>query len=60
VRQARENAAATLPYITAARKAGATTLRQVAEALQNRGIRTPSGGVRWHAATVSYVQKMAA
>jgi hypothetical protein len=34
-------------------------LREIAEAMEARGIRTPSGGTRWHAATVAYVMKMA-
>jgi DNA invertase Pin-like site-specific DNA recombinase len=38
-----------MPYITAAAKAGATSLRQIAEALTARGIQPPSGGECWHA-----------
>ena len=37
-----------LPYIIAARNAGATSLRQLAAALTARGIQPPSGGDRWH------------
>jgi DNA invertase Pin-like site-specific DNA recombinase len=39
------------PYIEAARKAGCTTLSQLAAALNARGVRTARGGP-WHAATV--------
>jgi hypothetical protein len=35
--------------------AGATTLREIADAMEARGIRTPSGLARWHPATVLYV-----
>ncbi len=38
-----------LPYIDAARRAGAVSLREFAEALTARGIQPPSGGERWHA-----------
>jgi DNA invertase Pin-like site-specific DNA recombinase len=58
--QARQNAAATLPYIIAARRAGATSLRQVAEAMTARGIKTPSCGTCWHPSTILAVQRMAA
>jgi DNA invertase Pin-like site-specific DNA recombinase len=53
--QAREKAAGVLPYITAARKAGATTLAQLAEALTARGVATPSGRGAWHPVMVSRV-----
>jgi DNA invertase Pin-like site-specific DNA recombinase len=59
-RQARERAATVLPFITAARQAGASTLRQVADAMEARGIRSPSGGTVWHPATVLHVERMAA
>src|SRR3954471_18418479 len=35
------------PYLDAARRAGATTLQQLADALTARGVRTPRGGERW-------------
>jgi DNA invertase Pin-like site-specific DNA recombinase len=57
--QARERAAGTLAFIAQARKAGAVSLREIAQAMEARGIRTPSGGTRWHAATVAHVQRMA-
>lgn len=41
-----------LPYIAAALKAGANSLRQLAEALTARGVRPPSGGDVWHASQV--------
>ncbi|MFB6418217.1 MULTISPECIES: recombinase family protein [Bradyrhizobium] len=47
-------AANVLPNIEAVRKAGANTLRAIAEALNNRGIRTANGG-NWHATTVKNV-----
>jgi resolvase-like protein/recombinase len=50
-RQAIEHAAGVLPYIQAARKAGCSTLAQLAAALNARGVRTARGGP-WHAATV--------
>lgn len=40
-------AAAVLPYLDAARRAGATTLQQLADALTARGVRTPRGGEVW-------------
>lgn len=43
-----------LPNIVAVQKAGAKTLRAIAEALNNRGIRTANGG-QWHATTVKNV-----
>jgi hypothetical protein len=58
--KARERAVKTLPFIAAAKAAGCSTLRQVAEALQNRGVRAPGGGTRWHAASVSQIEKLAA
>ena len=57
--QAQERAAEVRPFIEAARKAGAVTLREIAAAMEARGIRTPSGRGRWHAATVLAVQRMA-
>ncbi|ONG58800.1 hypothetical protein BKE38_01850 [Pseudoroseomonas deserti] len=41
-----------LPYIEAAQRAGASSIRLVAEALTARGIRPPSGGEVWHATQV--------
>ncbi len=41
-----------LPYIQAARKAGATTLQGLADALTARGVRTPRGGEGWRPSQV--------
>ena len=54
-RDAAKRAADVLPYITAARRAGATSLRQIATALTARGVRTPHGMEVWGA---SQVQRM--
>jgi DNA invertase Pin-like site-specific DNA recombinase len=50
VRSARAAAAAAevLPLIEQARRAGASTLREIAAALSARGISTPSGRGQWH------------
>ncbi|WKA29340.1 recombinase family protein [Bradyrhizobium roseum] len=48
------HAANIVPIINDARKAGATTLREIADALNARGVRTARGG-RWHAMTVKNV-----
>ena len=45
--QAVRRAAEVLPYVEAARRAGAITLQQLADALTARGVRTPRGGERW-------------
>lgn len=58
-RRAREYAADIAPYIAAARAAGATSLRSIAEALTARGIRTPSGGERWHPEQIRAVLRLA-
>jgi DNA invertase Pin-like site-specific DNA recombinase len=42
-----QRTAEVLPYLDAARRAGATTLQQLADALTARGVRTPRGGERW-------------
>jgi DNA invertase Pin-like site-specific DNA recombinase len=49
-----QHAANILPIIREAQKAGATTLRAVADALNARGIPTPRGGV-WYAMSVKNV-----
>jgi DNA invertase Pin-like site-specific DNA recombinase len=49
-----QHAANVLPMITEAQKAGATSLRAVAEALNARGISTARGG-SWHAMSVKNV-----
>ena len=50
--EADRHAANVLPIIREAQKAGATTLRQIAEALNARGVATARGG-QWHAMAVS-------
>ena len=45
--QARARAADVLPYLDAARRAGARTLHELAEALTNRGVPTPAGKGEW-------------
>ena len=49
-----QHAANILPIIREAQKAGATTLRAVADALNARGISTPRGGA-WHAMSVKNI-----
>ena len=49
-----QHAANVLPIIREAQKAGATTLRALAEALNARGIPTARGGA-WHAMSVKNV-----
>ena len=44
-----------LPYVKAARKAGATSLAQIGEALEARGVRTPRGGTTWAPAQVARI-----
>ena len=47
VRRATERGSEALPFITAARRAGASTLRELAAALTARGVRTPRGHDVW-------------
>jgi DNA invertase Pin-like site-specific DNA recombinase len=49
-----QHAANVLPIIKQIKRAGARTLREIAEALNQRGIQTARGG-QWHAMTVSNV-----
>ncbi len=55
-RQASKRAADVLPYIVAAKKAGCTSLQQLGDALNARGIPSARGGT-WHAATVWRVMR---
>lgn len=55
VAKARAKAATVAPYIIAARKAGAVTLCELAQALMARGVSTPSGGSSWCPAQVSRI-----
>jgi DNA invertase Pin-like site-specific DNA recombinase len=52
VANARQRASSVLPYIESARRAGARTLAEVAEALMARGVPAPRGGDRWSPAQV--------
>lgn len=49
---ARRRAAAVLPYVEQARRAGAATLADIAAALMARGVPAPRGGHRWSPAQV--------
>ena len=51
---AEQHAANVLPIIRQIKRAGARTLREIAEALNQRGVQTARGG-QWHAMTVSNV-----
>lgn len=51
-----QHAAKVLPIIREAQRAGATTLRSIAEVLNARGIHTARGG-RWHATSVKNVME---
>lgn len=53
--RSRQRSADVLPFIEAAKRAGCESLRQIAEALTNRGIQPPSGGDRWHAQQVQRI-----
>ena len=52
---AAEHAKLVSPYISAAKRAGATTHRAIAEALTARGVRTARGGTAWHPSGVQAV-----
>jgi DNA invertase Pin-like site-specific DNA recombinase len=56
--EADRHAANVLPIIREAQKAGATSLRQIAEALNARGVTTARGG-QWHATSVSNILERA-
>ena len=56
--EAERFAANVLPIIREAQKAGATTLREIATALNARGVATARGG-QWHAKSVSNVLERA-
>ena len=53
--QQRQRAVDVLPFIHQAQKAGATTLKLIADAMTARGIPTPGGRAGWHPATVRRV-----
>ena len=52
---ARSKAADVMPYVLAAQKAGATSLAQIAAALEARGVRTPRGATQWAPVQVARV-----
>jgi hypothetical protein len=56
--EAERDAANVLPIIREAQKAGARTLRELAEALNARGITTARGG-HWYAQTVANILERA-
>jgi DNA invertase Pin-like site-specific DNA recombinase len=56
--EAERFAANVVPLIREAQKAGATTLREIAEALNARGVATARGG-QWHAKSVSNILERA-
>lgn len=58
--QASLRAAEVMPYLDAARRAGATTLQQLADALTARGVRAPRGGERWRPQQVKRVMARSA
>jgi DNA invertase Pin-like site-specific DNA recombinase len=49
-----QHAANVLPLVRQVKRAGARTLREIADALNERGVRTARGG-QWHPTTVSNV-----
>jgi hypothetical protein len=51
-RLACERNAARVPFVLAARRAGCTSLREIATAMEARGVRAPGG---WYPATVRSV-----
>lgn len=53
--KSRQRAVAVLPTIERARRAGAVTLAEIAEALMARGVPAPRGGTRWAPAQVRRV-----
>jgi DNA invertase Pin-like site-specific DNA recombinase len=53
--EADQTASEVLPVIESIRQAGATSLREIAAALEDRGIRTPRGGTAWTAMAVKRV-----
>ena len=55
VENARCRSAAVRPYLDAARRAGARTLAEMADALMARGVPAPRGGHRWSPAQVRRV-----
>jgi DNA invertase Pin-like site-specific DNA recombinase len=58
--RAAEHRADVMPFISAAQKAGATSLREIARALTARGIQPPGGGEAWQAEQVRRILGAAA
>jgi DNA invertase Pin-like site-specific DNA recombinase len=50
--EARRRCLAVAPFLDQARRAGAVTLWELAQALMDRGVPAPRGGERWHPAQV--------
>jgi DNA invertase Pin-like site-specific DNA recombinase len=59
IEQADDFAAQVMPHIRDLQAAGITTLRDLADALGRRGIKTRRGGTKWHASQVSNILKRA-
>ena len=57
--RATEHRADVMPYIAAAKKAGAISLREIASALTARGIQPPGGGEAWQATQVRRIVRAA-
>jgi DNA invertase Pin-like site-specific DNA recombinase len=53
--EADQTASGVMPVIEGIRQAGATSLREIAAALEARGVRTPRGGTAWTATTVKRI-----
>ena len=57
--RAAEHRADVMPFIAAAQKAGAVSLREIASALTARGIQPPGGGEAWQATQVRRILRAA-
>jgi DNA invertase Pin-like site-specific DNA recombinase len=59
-KQSRAKAMNILPIITSIENAGIITLRGIADALEARGVKTPTGNANWHPSTVARIKLKAA